>query len=39
MKISNESPVGSALLEKKVGDRVKVVIPAGIVEYKVVGIA
>ena len=37
-KISNESPVGNALLEKRVGDVVKVSIPAGIVEYKVVKI-
>ncbi len=32
-KISNESPVGNALLDKKKGDKVKVVIPAGSVEY------
>ncbi len=34
-RISNESPVGNALLEKKKGDKVKVAIPAGSVEYKV----
>ena len=31
-KISNESPVGAALLKRKVGDVVKVVAPDG--EYK-----
>ena len=34
--ISNESPIGSALLDKEKGDKVKVVVPAGSVEYKVV---
>lgn len=34
-KISNESPVGSSLLDKKKGDTVKVVVPAGSVEYKI----
>lgn len=33
--ISNESPIGSALLDKKKGDRFKVVVPAGTVEYEV----
>ncbi len=33
--ISNESPVGKALLGKKVGDKVKVNAPAGKFEYKV----
>ncbi len=33
-KISNESPVGAALLKHKVGDEVKVVAPDG--EYKLV---
>ncbi len=33
-KISNESPVGAALLKKKVGDTVKIVAPDG--EYKLV---
>jgi transcription elongation factor GreA len=33
--ISNESPVGKALLGKKVGDKVKVSAPAGKFEYKV----
>ncbi|MFA5829190.1 MAG: transcription elongation factor GreA [Candidatus Gracilibacteria bacterium] len=35
-KISNESPVGQALLDKKVGDKVKVQVPAGFVEYEVI---
>ena len=34
-KISNESPVGSALLDKKKGDTVKVSVPAGSVEYQI----
>ncbi len=34
-KISNESPVGRALLEKKAGDVVKVQVPAGYVEYEI----
>ena len=34
-KISNESPVGHALLDQKVGDKVKVQIPAGVVEYEI----
>lgn len=37
-KISNESPVGSALLDKSVGERVKVNVPAGIFEYEIVNI-
>jgi len=37
-KISNESPVGSALLEKSVGEKVKVNVPAGIVEYEILNI-
>lgn len=37
-KISNESPVGSALLDKKKGETVKAHVPAGTVEYKIVKI-
>ncbi len=37
-KISDESPVGTALLGKKVGDVVEVPAPAGSVELKVVAI-
>lgn len=35
-KISNESPVGSALLDKEKGDVVKVYSPSGIMEYEIV---
>lgn len=34
-KISNESPLGVALLGKKVGDEVKVEAPAGIITYTI----
>ena len=34
-KISNESPIGSALLGKKVGEKVKVRTPAGDITFKV----
>jgi len=37
-KISNESPVGKALIGKKVGDMVSVETQVGIVEYKVLDI-
>ena len=37
-KISNESPVGSALMGKSVGEEVEVETPAGIMKYKVLGI-
>lgn len=37
-KISNESPVGKALLGKKVGDVIKVETPSGEFEYKVLSI-
>lgn len=37
-KISNESPVGNALLDKQKGDRIKVVAPAGAIEYQIVRI-
>lgn len=37
-KISNESPLGSAFLGKKKGDKVKVMVPAGELEYKIVEI-
>lgn len=37
-KISNESPVGKALIGKKVGDLVKVETQAGELEYKVLSI-
>ena len=37
-KISNNSPVGSALIGKKLGDVVSVQVPAGVREYKVLDI-
>ena len=36
--ISNESPVGSALLDKQVGDEVEVSAPAGVLRLKIVAI-
>ena len=38
-RISNESPVGRALWGKKVGDKVKVNVPSGTLEYKIKAIA
>lgn len=38
-RISNESPVGSALLDKRVGDEVEVETPAGVIKLMVVKIA
>lgn len=37
-KISNESPVGSALMGKTVGSEVKVVVPDGMISLKVIEI-
>lgn len=37
-KISNESPIGHALLDHKVGDIVTVTVPAGVFDYKVLRI-
>jgi len=37
-KISNESPIGSALMGKKVGDKISVNTPGGSVEYKILSI-
>lgn len=34
-KISNESPVGAALLDQKKGDIVKVLAPSGVIEYEI----
>lgn len=34
-RISNESPIGQALLDKKVGDEVEVEVPAGKLIYKI----
>ncbi len=33
--ISNESPVGSALLDRKKGDKVSIQVPGGVVEYEI----
>ncbi|MBD3269958.1 transcription elongation factor GreA [Candidatus Peregrinibacteria bacterium] len=38
-KISNESPVGSSLLDKKKGEKVEVKAPIGIVEYEILEIS
>lgn len=38
-KISNESPMGIALIGKKKGAKVKVVAPAGEIEYKILEIS
>jgi len=37
-RISNESPVGRAIIGKKKGDIVEVNVPAGIIQYKIVDI-
>lgn len=37
-KISNESPVGRAILGKKIGDIVEVNVPVGIIKYKILSI-
>jgi len=37
-KISNESPVGKALLDRRVGDKIKVHVPSGLVEYEILDI-
>jgi transcription elongation factor GreA len=34
-KVSYQSPIGEALMHKKVGDTVEVKAPAGIVRYRV----
>ena len=38
-KISNESPVGRALLGRKKGDEITVSVPAGDQKYKILGIS
>ncbi|MDF2523378.1 MAG: transcription elongation factor GreA [Clostridiales bacterium] len=37
-KISNESPVGSALIGKQTGSVIDVVVPAGVIQYKILEI-
>lgn len=38
-KISNESPVGSALMGKKVGSEVEVAAPDGVIKFKILEIS
>jgi transcription elongation factor GreA len=38
-RISNESPVGKALLDKGVGDEVQVTVPAGNLRFTISGIS
>jgi len=38
-KISNESPVGRAILGKRIGQIVKIEVPSGFVEYQVLDIS
>ena len=38
-RISNESPVGESLMDKKIGDIVEVEIPEGTAQYMIVGIS
>lgn len=37
-KISNESPVGAALIKKKVGDVIEVTVPGGANKFEILGI-
>ena len=37
-KISSESPLGAAMMGKKVGDEVVVEAPAGVFRYRILGI-
>ncbi|HOV27551.1 MAG TPA: transcription elongation factor GreA [Pseudobacteroides sp.] len=37
-KISNESPVGSALIGKKIGETVDVAVPDGVIKFKILAI-
>ncbi len=37
-RISNESPVGRALMGHKIGDRVEVTVPAGTIHYTILAI-
>ena len=38
-RISNESPVGQALLSKRVGDEVQVAVPKGVLRYTITKIS
>ncbi len=37
-KISNESPIGKSIIGHKIGDKVKVEVPTGIMEYEILSI-
>jgi transcription elongation factor GreA len=37
-KISNESPIGAALLGAKKGEEIEIKVPAGVVKYKIISI-
>ncbi len=37
-KISNESPVGQAILGRKAGETIKVEVPSGTIEYRIIEI-
>ena len=39
LKISDESPIGNALMGKKVGDILKVTVPLGLVKFKILKIS
>ncbi len=38
-RISNESPLGTALLGHKIGDQVRVEAPDGVIEYEIISIS
>ncbi|MBO8125781.1 MAG: transcription elongation factor GreA [Firmicutes bacterium] len=38
-KISNESPVGKAILGQKIGSIVDVQVPAGVIQYKIISVS
>lgn len=37
-RISNESPIGSALISKKVGDKIEVIVPSGSMKYEIIAV-
>ena len=38
-QISNESPVGKALISKKMGDEVEVIVPSGTLRFNIIAVA
>lgn len=34
-KISNESPIGSAIIDKEIGDKIEVKVPAGVFKFEI----